>query len=85
MHSYQGREAIYKVVLSSYDAWHDTLDKASSLYDLLEAFPDPDFSYDFEQGKIEIRESLSPIVPGEEMNQYGMNRVSRTDLAAPVK
>ena len=38
------REAIYKVVLSSYDEWHDTLDKASSLYHLLEAFPDPDVS-----------------------------------------
>ena len=44
------------------------MNRASSLYDLLEAFPDKDnFSFDLEKGKKDIRRSLGPIEPGEEI------------------
>ena len=62
------REALVKVVLSAYDAWDDALNKATSLFDLLEAFPnEEDFSFEFKKGKQDIRRIWSPIQPGEEI------------------
>ena len=62
------REALVKVVLSAYDTWDKALNNANHLFDLLEAFPnEEDFSFEFEKGKQDIRRSLHPIEPGEEI------------------
>ena len=61
-------ETLHKHVLSAYDKWDTTLIQASSLYDLLEDFPSKDnFSLEFQDRKKDIRKSLNPIIPGEEI------------------
>ena len=62
------REALMNIVMSAYDEWDETLNNANCLSDLLDGFPDEeDFSFDFEKGKQDIRQSLRPITPGEEI------------------